>query len=484
MAYKPSLADIPSAGGYRPSIDDIPTGQPAFNMGGNTPNEKLEWLKNLPGNTAAGLAQAGHSMINAPYNLAKFAESAGTPGGFSLAKRMGVTAEDVPHQRNYNFGALLGIPKTPGNELTQGLVSAVPNMLLPNAKLGLVGKVLSKVPGIGGYATGLLERGLPQVAYNAATSENPAEGAKQAAGMQAVMELLPTGFRALKGTAEVLNPKAFANRELQTIATKAAMSEKAMQDAYNVPTQRYAGHWVSVDPEKYLGSSGIERGRLYPDAKRIYDDFMNEPNFNNLHRLQSQIGKDWARISTNPDKTDVAQEFYNYRKSLIGKTKSFLSRDPEALAKYEEGARIGREQYYPFLSHEKLAQIVEGTKTSTTPGELSSLLTKVTEGRKKPIPQNHYLREALKNTERKLAIGQAAQYGIPTVAGTIGGGIMMPGIGHLGGLGAGGLAAHYGTPAFTGLVQNPLIENAMQNYLAPLYYGAGKEAIGYNMNQR
>ena len=159
------------------------------------------------------------------------------------------------------------------------------------------------------------------------------------------------------------------------------------------------------------------------------------------------MGKDAARMHGNSNKIKTEQTLTNARNSTMDKISGFLSQDKKALKQYEEGKRIGREEYYPFMQGKHLTAVAEGRKTDLSPKQLISEITKAKEAEK--LPENHILHSVLKNIKGKVNRGNAAQHALTAAAGISG---LISG-GPLGALA--GAGSHFLSPHIVKLAQNP-----------------------------
>lgn len=311
--------------------------------------------------------------------------------------------------------------------------------------------------------------------------------------LNALLEGATTPFRLAGGMAEMFNPLKLAGEKANQIRNEATASKATMNEMYRPVNDAYNDFSVTVTPKNYMQGAGIKRSQLYPDAKIIYDDFLKDPTFNNLHRLQSKLGQDWARISQHPATAEKAQLFNQMRDSLQNKVQSFLSRDKNALSQYNLASQYAKDNYFPYLATPTLrniSKVKDINQLEITPASLAKSLKmgiKKTVGKeeKSLIPEGHPLRNHLNDIDKAMSFGKAAQFAVPALVGGVGGHLMHPGLGGIAGgtLGALGssqiakMASKFGAPSFNEFVQNPLIENVFKK-LAPSYYGAGREAIG------
>lgn len=120
--------------------------------------------KRIGQNLLGGYAQFGHNIVNLPYNVAKYA-------GLE-------SAEKIPHQKNYDFAALLGQPKKETSDLiAQGIAEYLPSMLLPGGAAGSAVKGAKGIGQITPYIKAALKTAAPQMGYSGvmALGDNPEE---------------------------------------------------------------------------------------------------------------------------------------------------------------------------------------------------------------------------------------------------------------------------------------------------------------------
>ncbi len=146
---------------------------------------------------AVGLLNASREFVNAQSPLSSLAEKSG-----------GKIPEIAP--TNYDFGAALGIENpNSGDTLAQMVGQYAPSMALPGANLGKAGRLLSKIPGIGKYASKAASEAIPQALYSASQSPDDAfkAGAETGATMlpfSVLTQLMESTSPAIRTTARVL----------------------------------------------------------------------------------------------------------------------------------------------------------------------------------------------------------------------------------------------------------------------------------------
>lgn len=325
--------------------------------------------------------------------------------------------------------------------------------------LPLVGKIaqlMEKAP-FGGVGKRLTGSSLFGAAEN---PEDRIKGAEEGLLSGAIGEGIGAPFRLLGEAAEKVNPIRSATNAQKEIANEAGHAKQSMEEAYNPVHEKYGNSVLSFTPKKYLGFDENETRFFTPDVNKTYKNFINEPTFKNLHELQSQMGKDAAKISSTPAKIKTYQTLSNARNQVMDKLSGFLKRDKEAYDQYHLGREIGREHYYPYFANNNLAKIAEGIKSNLSPKQLINEITKGKENKK--IPANHHLIEILQSMEKKTSRGEAYRH-----LGTLGASVA----GSIGGLPAAALAGgatHFLSPHLLEAAQNPSIKKASSQYINPL----------------
>jgi len=311
--------------------------------------------------------------------------------------------------------------------------------------------------------------------------------AKQSAALNSMLEAPTLAVRGPAYMAEMMNPLKYGKQKATDIKNELSATEAVMEEMYKPINEKYGNSLLTLTPKKFLKDAGVKRNNLYPDAKIIYDDFMSNPNYMNLHRLQSKIGKDWARSSKNPATEEKAQLFSQMRDSLQNKKKNFLSRDENALNQLNKADEFSKNQYYPYFATPTLRNIAKGNIDVDT-NLLAKSIKKGTEktvGKSdmKLIPEDHPLRNHLQDLNKIANFGKAVEGIVPPAIGALAGETIYPGWGALGGAAAGAGLEKYLSPTMFKITQNPLLEKFMKN-INPLYYGLGRSALSvFNENR-
>lgn len=334
-----------------------------------------------------------------------------------------------------------------------------PAMILPEAKAG-------------GFLPQALSRIAGQTGWGAATNNNSAEGAKEFGGVQAALEGLSVPFRAAGKLAEAINPRQYAGKMAEIIRNLANKGLEEGEKYYAPVHTQYDKNLITTTPKDYLGFHPEDTQYFKPEVNRAFRDFKAEPTFENLHSLQSIMGK--------------YPELQPLRESVKQKIQSYLGQDPAMLHLYNKGSDTLKEKYYPYVSTNELKDIVEHKKpiTEHDPFALSKGLKTapiVENSGKALIPSNHPLIGLNKELQNKLNVGQALQYGIPMTAGAALGHAINPTLGALSGISAGTFFGKYGEPQLLKQAQNPALLSLL-NKIRETLQGAGRQGVGYNMS--
>lgn len=444
MAYIPTFEDIPksspvSNGGYQPSLSDIPQDkmQSKFDPG---------FMEKLAPNILAGLGELGHSLINSPSNIARYAASKGLINP--------ETANSIPRQQDYNYSEMLKIPGTTADQVVQSLAKNSPAFFMPGA----------------GTSSALLNaasRIAPQAAFGALTNENPLKGAAEFGLGQAALEgLAPIGV-----LAEKINPIKYAGQVAEKIRGFAKKGKEEANKYYNPVNEKYNDFTITPTPEKYLGFNKEDLQYFKAPSKKAYNDFIADPTFKNLHDLQSEMG--------------AQPELKGWREGVKNKISSFLSQDPEMLQSYKTGSDIMKEKYYPYVDNDVLSDITKYNKPIKTfnADKLNKALKEsslVDRSNKSIEPIDHPIVGLSKALESKLNRADAYQYGVPAAIGALGGHFVDPMLGTIGGATAGSIFGKYGEPQLLRLAQNPAVIKAFENARKGLQ-GAVRSGVGYNL---
>lgn len=479
MAYQPSVSDIPNseslsfnAGEYRPSLSDI----------SNTQSQ--------PDSDTVQTFLGNFSKKSQPIEqqIDQFNQALKTFGSVSLP-----------------FVA----PEIGAVPIVSNLLSKIPMATSIGNSLGRIGygTALSTIPDV------LSEEGRKDLSGNL----------EHNLGLNALIEGVSYPFRGASKLAELMNPVNLANKKAEQIRNEYQIALDNEKKAYAPVISKYGD--VSVvpkidqppmlvnktssivdkggnpfssqslvkqkpkvmNPEDYLNLDKEDVNYFTPNVKKSYNRFLDDPSFENLHKLQSRMGNDWAKVKVDPSKIDTAQALSNARLDVKDKIQSFLSKDKNALNQYNDALDITKNQVKPYESNALLRKISKGNIEDVTPNQLTKAIAKGTQKEVGAIPSDHPLIGHMNDLVNALQIGRAAQVGIPVLGGAMAGEYISPGwggalSGAATGLGArhlAGIATKFGAPDITELAQNPKIINAMKNIVSPAYYGLSRSAGNY-----
>jgi hypothetical protein len=481
MAYKPSLEDLSESSSYTPSLEDLDDEPKSASQAILSQIEESQ--------------QAQPQQQRTPQMQEEFSNPTMWPGFSDLPKeeqlrRIAYSQFDPANEAS---GGRYVPGGTYESDPARMMASVLPTLAVPELRAGW--------PVVRGLANALTRVGagtLGNIAYqapNIKSKEDLGNVAIQSGALNALLEGATLPLRGAARLAEIFNPLKYTANKAAQIKNEFTASKAVTDEMYRPINEEYNDFPVTLTPKNYLKDAGVTKNQLYPDAKIIYDDFMKEPNFENLHKLQSKLGEDWARISQHPTTSEKAQLFSQMRDKLKGKVQNFLSRDENALNQYNAASQYASNNYFPYLATPTLRKIAKG-KMDVTPNSLARSIkigTEKTVGKEQSnlIPEGHPLRNHLSDLEKKISQGRALQVAIPALTGAAVGEYTNPGLtGVLGGAstglglgGVGAIASKLGGTTVTGMLQEPWIRNWIKR-LAPVYYGGGRTGIGIAQENR
>lgn len=422
MANKEALKNLDKWDNELSFKESMETGQKE-SLGAQGSNESFEpsFMDKLAPNILAGLANFGHGIVNSPHNLINLISPQ--------------AASYIPKQDEYDFSSMLKLPGTTGDKLVQGLTEGIPSILMPSAKLGKAGEVISKVPGAGKYISDALGRIIPQVGLGAATNENPIEGAKNMGEAQLIGEILPAGGRAVKGIGELLNPEKFsrdltkniekyykeaknkAGKYFEDVKGKHGFDE--IYDAKN--TTRKIGH--GVESENYLSLDKKVINKYFPSkVKKLHEDFIKDPTLNKAHKLERELGYMSSFYKRNYSKKDplydeMARSMDHARNRLSKDIKVFLGKEnKDSLKKWEKGKEIYKNEVVPFEGTSPIMNAANGSRKPFSKKEALNALENINYKKinnKNVVPEGHYLQKAFQDLQNKSERGELLQNLMP-----------------------------------------------------------------------
>lgn len=273
---------------------------------------------------------------------------------------------------------------------------------------------INSVPGLLGTAG----RIAGQTGYGAAVQpENRTKGAISGLLASAIGEAIPGTASAIGSFAEKINPVKFAKSKISEMLMNFKNAEQRQKEAYSL-SNKYDKEKVLSDPMIRMDYHdpkdflGFDKSDLSVASKDKYEKFIKNPTFGNLHKLQSQLYED-AKSYKKID-PDSYQKAINARSIVIDRAKQFLqNKDPKALAGYEEGARITREELKPYLETNDLKKIMFQKVKEIQPSKLESVIRGAMEKVNSKIPENHHLRKVLDELQNKLSASELTEAVIP-----------------------------------------------------------------------
>ncbi len=481
MTYRPSLADIEEKS-YIPSLSDL--GEEENNV-----------VQNLEKEAEINSAKNDTFLNRTPQMQEKYSNPTVMPGFSELSQEEKLKRIKASSMDPANYDPSTGRFVPPGtfeNPITRLAGSILPTLLQPELSAGsgllsryAINPLVNALSRIGGGTAANVAYQLPE----AKNMQDIKRIAKESAKLNALLES-GAGVARIPGyLGEMMNPLKYASTKSNQLRNEYQSLRALQKSEYDKALIPHGRTTLSRDPKSYLGLSETELKRLGPEAKNKYKEFISDPNLQNLHELQSQIGKDAARMATNPNRVYTYQGLSRTRNALNEKIDHFLSRDINALNSYKLGREITKNKIMPYLSNKTLEKVVEGVKKDISPAQLKNAIKQGTEKitHKKSgnaytaIPEDHALRNHLNEINHAIKFGEGAKIGLPTLGGILGSEALLPGFGTIGGIGGAGIGASLlSNTGNKALETAQLIQNALAKKLSPLYYGAGRIGIGYN----
>lgn len=472
MTYQPTLEDLPSSK-YLPSMEDIPTSQKLIEKAQSQGISKENYKPQLQEEFSNPIQYPGFENLSQQEKLQRIALSQFDPANQTPTGGM------VPG----------GAYESP---ITRGAYSILPTLAAPQVSGGnnifgrqILAPLINAMSRIGSGTAANIASQTP----NIKNLEDLKDISKNSLKMNALLEAGTIPLRAVGHAAETFNPVQFGEKKASQINNEFKAAKALQQETYRPVMDKYGEYNVTLNPKKYMDDLGIEKKGMYHQTKQLYDKFLKEPTFKNLHELQSQIGTDLRQSRVARNKPASVSRFSDYNSKLKDKVTSYLKHDPEMLEQYEKGSQITRNLVEPYRATPTLEKIAYGKIENSHPENLSNSIKKGNEkiiARKgedafTAIPENHPLQNHLRDLEKIINFGKLAKTTIPTLAGAIGGHIVSPGLGSLTGAGggaalAGTLLSPVGNPLLQATAQNPLIRNVFKA-LSPAYYGSGRALI-------
>jgi len=299
-----------------------------------------------------------------------------------------------------------------------------------------------------------------------------------------ILEAATSPLHAISGIAEMIKPLKYTNEKLNDIKSNYQNVVDKERKQYQPVMEKYGDE--NLNSDKYIKMYDKYKDYVGQKVKFLHEKFIENPTIKNAHKLQSQMFSEMIPLYKNKSLDAIGQDrlfaLEKSRESLKNDILNSLeSHDKDAKNSYLEGARIHKQERMPYLSSPKLANIVEGNVEEIEPNKLINAIKSSKE--KKNIPNEHFLSNTLNDIKNKVSMGKAMQYGLPIAASTVGGHMINPILGTLGGIGAGTYLGQHAMPQLVKMAQNPWIIKQLQK-ASPGYYSAGRQLIGNNdLNQ-
>lgn len=302
-----------------------------------------------------------------------------------------------------NYDEILGIQEP--NQAAQGIGKYAPAI----ASGG--GSILGQAIANGAYGALSAKPGeKPEIPYlkNVLPQNRIGVGAQDA--------ILPLVLGALGRTvnygANLINPNRLANQlaqqELHGMQHTFTGMSNRQADAYDAFNRQFGHTILTQNPERYLHYPEEILQEFGPRVRNLYRNFLNDPTATRLHRFQSQLGKESTKMQGNPLLNDKRQAYNEARSIAQGNMTQSLQSNPAALASYEHGRAITRDELEPMRVTKDLRKIMNRKKNVLSLDQLEKVLTKASEqgenvlnrsgeiiGQRSGVPEGHYLQTAL-----------------------------------------------------------------------------------------
>lgn len=331
------------------------------------------------------------------YNFAKeYIPEPGLPPGINIASGLMSLSGQTPEQKKL----IANIPQVltgaqPGikEKIEQGI-----GQYLPAQMTGI-----NSLTGLGGIGSRALVNSLYGGAIN---KENISEGMKEGLVSSLAGDIIPGIATGIGKYSEFVNPIKFVSNKINSIKNEYNAVKELQRQKYRPVNEKYNDYMVTSTPEKYLGFTKKDKKYFTPEVNKAYGDFIDEPNFKNLHTLQSIMGSNAVKSK----RQNVIQTLNIGRNKIKKIIENFLSHDPESLALYKEGSDITKNILSGYESTPLLRNIISGLKKDV---EGKKLISSLSSGAEKEaykeagksiakIPEGHSLRNHLKDLEEKF----------------------------------------------------------------------------------
>ena len=392
------------------------------------------------------------------------------------------------------LGNMPAQPTIPGmNDISKSLrlagAAAAPEVGLPDmiaSRLGFLAPAANLATRAGANAgvIGVSGTQLDQPNY----FQNLLSNTEKAAPFTLGMEGLTVPFRAASSFSELTNPIQYSADKTQQIQDQYSNFKNTEKNLYQPVMSQYGSQDMGV-PANYISNFDEYQPYIKGNLKRLNDQFMDAPTFDNAHKLQSQMFSRIQKLSANPmpdaDTLDQIDNLSNARSDLKNDfIDNLRAADPNAANQYQAASNFHLNNVAPYLSNPLLAQAAKGDIGALSPNELEKALSNVSGS--SDVLQGHPLSQMLQDVQTRMAKGQALGKilsATPAAMGGIAGYFAGDEMGHPwvgAGTGLGeGLMAMKAPMAAERLAQNPWVAQNI-NRLKDVYFGTGKGILANN----
>jgi hypothetical protein len=358
--------DFSDLGGIKQEAQQLPQQQkPMINIGGHAGG-----MGRLISDVLAGAAEGGQSLHNLPYSAAKTLDQLSSLVGGAIGRQPGFKYADYPPQpTNIDFAQMFGAKQNLPEKLLRGAISYAPYALTGGA-------------GIGGQAAAGGAFGASQ------TPESPISGAAIGGTLGAGGAAIPKipsliNFmrpqKYLETTMETLGGGKDVNEITKSLASDIKNNADSFKQQYKEmlkPVQDEASGYnlyrskTGIVPNTYKPLSKEYEGTYLGGAKKLHEDFLETPTFDNAHKLQSQLGAEARKLSgTDVATSDAKTKLNDLRDSLKSDINNFLDKqDPTgSLSKqYNDASNFYLNEYVPYKNIKTLSDIMGKKGASST----------------------------------------------------------------------------------------------------------------------
>lgn len=116
-----------------------------------------------------------------------------------------------------------------------------------------------------------------------------------------------------------------------------------------------------------------------PSLKDLHENFIDNPTFQNAHKLQSELGSVGSQLKNGitaptPSTVDDIKNLGNARSALKGDINTFLTnKDPELAQEYKKASDDFQQDVVPYRTNPKIYSIATGDTTNVQPSSLATI---------------------------------------------------------------------------------------------------------------